>query len=86
VSNDADLSFPIKFARNRIPIGVVNPPGTQTVGDLKGNVADGVGSHWWYLFHTHPATSGPGFSLPIAFGVAILIWLLQLSVWLSSKK
>lgn len=48
VSNDADLSFPIKFARTRIPVGVINPRGTQTVGDLKGNVTDGVGSQWWY--------------------------------------
>ncbi len=48
VSNDADLTFPIKFARTRIPVGVINPRGTQTVGDLKGNVTDGVGSHWWY--------------------------------------
>lgn len=48
VSNDADLSFPIKFARTRIPVGVINPRGTQTVGDLMGKVTDGVGSQWWY--------------------------------------
>jgi len=65
VSNDADLSFPIKFARTRIPIGVINPRGTQTVGDLKGNVTDGVGSHWWHrltaddlLEHQLPETIG----------------------------
>ena len=65
VSNDADLSFPIKFARTRIPVGVINPWGTQTVGDLKGNVTDGVGSQWWYrltaddlLAHQLPETIG----------------------------
>ena len=65
VSNDADLTFPIKFARTRIPVGVINPRGTQTVGDLKGNVIDGVGSHWWYrltsedfLAHQLPETIG----------------------------
>lgn len=48
ITNDADLAYPIKFARDMIPIGLINPRGSRTVTDLKGSKTDGVGSHWWY--------------------------------------
>jgi uncharacterized LabA/DUF88 family protein len=48
VTNDTDLAFPISYARQLIPVGLVNPRGSQTPTDLKGAPTDGVGSHWWY--------------------------------------
>jgi uncharacterized LabA/DUF88 family protein len=48
VTNDTDLAYPIKYARELIPVGVINPRGSKTPTDLKGAPADGVGNHWWY--------------------------------------
>ncbi|HEY5856786.1 MAG TPA: hypothetical protein VIW24_22765 [Aldersonia sp.] len=48
ISNDSDLKFPIQTARDRVPVGTVNPSGSQTAGKLRGLPADGVGNHWWY--------------------------------------
>ena len=48
ISNDSDLKLPIVEARNRIPVGLVNPSKAQTAGDLRGQKTDGVGNHWWY--------------------------------------
>ncbi len=47
VSNDSDLAFPIRTARNRVPVGLVNPRGGYFAGDLWGNPSAGVGNHWW---------------------------------------
>lgn len=47
VSNDSDLKLPVKEARQRVAIGVVNPSPSQVAGDLKGKPSDGVGGHWW---------------------------------------
>jgi uncharacterized LabA/DUF88 family protein len=47
VSNDSDLKLPVREARKRIPVGVVNPSPSQMAGDLKGKPSDGVGGHWW---------------------------------------
>jgi uncharacterized LabA/DUF88 family protein len=47
VSNDSDLKFPVKSMRHRVPVGMVNPRGTQFAGDLAGHPVDGVGNHWW---------------------------------------
>jgi hypothetical protein len=47
ISNDSDLKFPIRYARTRVPIGVVNPTDSYTAGALRGNPDDGVGRHWW---------------------------------------
>jgi uncharacterized LabA/DUF88 family protein len=47
VSNDSDLAFPIRAARDRVPVGLVNPRDGYFAGDLTGNRTDGVGSHWW---------------------------------------
>lgn len=51
VSNDSDLAFPIKAARKRVPIGLVNPRDAPTAGVLKGTKDDGVGNHWWWKLH-----------------------------------
>lgn len=48
VSNDSDLSFPIRYARSFVPVGVVNPTKGYTAGQLSGDPAGGVGGHWWY--------------------------------------
>ncbi len=48
VTNDTDLAYPIRYARERIPIGLINPRGSMTPTDLKGSPDEGVGNHWWY--------------------------------------
>lgn len=47
ISNDSDLRLPIAEARQRIPVGTVNPSKSILAGDLRGDPADGVGGHWW---------------------------------------
>jgi hypothetical protein len=47
ISNDSDLRFPVHEARQRVPVGVVNPSASQLAGALRGLVTDGVGRHWW---------------------------------------
>jgi uncharacterized LabA/DUF88 family protein len=47
VSNDSDLRLPVSQARERVPVGIINPRGGQTAGDLRGQPDDGVGGHWW---------------------------------------
>lgn len=47
ISNDSDLRFPIQFARDRVPVGVVNPTRNHLAGALRGHPLDGVGRHWW---------------------------------------
>lgn len=47
ISNDSDLAFPIKEARKRVPVGVVNPRNTgHTAGDLRCAANFGVGNQW----------------------------------------
>lgn len=47
ISNDSDLRFPVQTARQRIPVGTVNPSRSYLAGDLAGQPSDGVGGHWW---------------------------------------
>ncbi|MFE4949230.1 NYN domain-containing protein [Leifsonia sp. NPDC056665] len=47
VSNDSDLELPLRLARERVPVGTVNPSTNPTAGALKGEPEDGVGRHWW---------------------------------------
>jgi uncharacterized LabA/DUF88 family protein len=47
ISNDSDLGFPVKRARERVPVGIVNPSKSWLAGDLQGKPAEGVGNHWW---------------------------------------
>ena len=48
VSNDSDLSFAVKEARRRVPVGVVNPNRKPTAAKLKKHPTDGPGGHWEY--------------------------------------
>ena len=48
ISNDSDLAFPINFAREHVPIGLINPTKGFRAGKLAGLPGDGVGNHWWY--------------------------------------
>ncbi|WP_370517265.1 NYN domain-containing protein [Pseudactinotalea sp. HY160] len=56
VSNDSDLAFPIRAARQRVPVGLVNPRGGRTAGDLAGHKSDGVGDHWWWRLNEETFT------------------------------
>lgn len=47
ISNDSDLRYPVQQARQRVPVGVVNPSPNALAGDLRGTAAEGVGRHWW---------------------------------------
>lgn len=47
ISNDSDLRFPLQQARQRIPVGLVNPSRNYLAGDLRGDPASGAGRHWW---------------------------------------
>lgn len=53
VSNDSDLAFPIRAARARVPVGLINPRGGYFAGDLTGQPSDGVGNHWWAKLKAH---------------------------------
>lgn len=48
VSNDSDLELPIREARQRVPVGLINPQESQTAGALRGLPSEGAGRHWWY--------------------------------------
>jgi hypothetical protein len=47
ISNDSDLRFPVQQARQRIPVGTINPSSSYTAGALRGTPNDGAGGHWW---------------------------------------
>jgi uncharacterized LabA/DUF88 family protein len=48
ISNDSDLALPIREARQRVPVGLINPRSQgYTAGDLRSASTDGVGGHWW---------------------------------------
>lgn len=47
VTNDSDLALPLKVARQRIPVGTVNPGASLLAGKLRGKADEGVGDHWW---------------------------------------
>lgn len=46
VSNDSDLAFPIKEARKRLVVGVVNPQAGRTAGSLRQLDAASVAGQW----------------------------------------
>lgn len=48
VSNDSDLAFPVREARQIVPVGLVNPTPGYFAGALNGAPTDGVSGHWWY--------------------------------------
>jgi uncharacterized LabA/DUF88 family protein len=47
VSNDSDLALPVRVARDRIPVGLINPGKRPTAGNLPCAQDCGVGSHWF---------------------------------------
>jgi hypothetical protein len=47
VSNDGDLELPLRLARQRVPVGCLNPGPKPLAGKLKGHLDEGVGGHWW---------------------------------------
>ncbi|MGL4178800.1 MAG: NYN domain-containing protein [Dermatophilaceae bacterium] len=57
VSNDSDLAYPLKEARGRVPVGLVNPRDAPTAGSLRGTQSDGAGQHWWWKLHASAYTS-----------------------------
>lgn len=65
ISNDSDLEFPVKEARSRVPVGLINPRSTGVPGALAGKPSDGVGGHFWrplkgadYRLNQLPVTLG----------------------------
>lgn len=47
ISNDSDLAFPVREARKRVSVGVVNPRNSgHTAGDLRCTANFGVGNQW----------------------------------------
>lgn len=47
ISNDSDLQLPVNRARQRVPVGVINPGPHQTAGALRADPSVGVGRHFW---------------------------------------
>jgi len=47
VSNDSDLKLPVKEARQRVPVGLINPTSKEIAGTLRGTPTTGVGRHFW---------------------------------------
>lgn len=73
ISNDSDLRFPIEEARQRVPVGTVNPSPNRLAGDLKGIATAGAGRHWWrqlaagdVIVHQLPDPAG-GFRRPVGW-------------------
>lgn len=48
ISNDSDLEFPIRQARLRVPVGLVNPTKNYPAGRLNDSPEFGAGNHWWH--------------------------------------
>jgi hypothetical protein len=46
ISNDSDLSLPLKQARTRVPVGVINPHDGNTAGALRPGGVPGASEHW----------------------------------------
>ncbi|MBD3942119.1 NYN domain-containing protein [Microbacterium sp. NEAU-LLC] len=73
VSNDGDLSLPLRVVRQHVPVGLVNPTARPLSQMLKGLPADGVGGHWWvklgpddYRAHQFAESVG-GFDKPVGW-------------------
>ena len=45
VSNDSDLKFPVRYARTRVPVGVINPSDDYTAGELRWALASHATPH-----------------------------------------
>jgi hypothetical protein len=75
ISNDSDLALPVREARLRVPVAVINPNRTYTAGRLLASPTVGVGGHWWqqlvagdFTSHQLPdpvtSTRGPVYQKP----------------------
>ena len=71
ISNDSDLAYPVSFARQKVPVGLVNPTKGYLAGKLAGDHDAGAGNHWWYQLqaadlysHQLPATIGRRITKP----------------------
>ncbi|MEN3358298.1 MAG: hypothetical protein V7637_2280 [Mycobacteriales bacterium] len=47
ISNDSDLALPLRLARQRVPVGLLNPSPKPLAVRLRGRPDDGAGRHWW---------------------------------------
>jgi hypothetical protein len=65
ISNDSDLRWPVREARRRVPVGMVNPGSGYTAGHLSDVPGAGVGRHWW---RTLGAADFTGHQLPDPVG------------------
>jgi|SRR5579871_712505 len=65
ISNDSDLAFPVRQARKKVPVGLVNPSKNYPAGALRGSPTDGVGNHWWHQLTRSELTSA---QLPATIG------------------
>lgn len=57
ISNDSDLALPLRIARRRVPVGLVNPGTGYVAGALRGAPTEGVGNHWWLRLHRDDYTA-----------------------------
>jgi uncharacterized LabA/DUF88 family protein len=82
VTNDSDLKLPLSEARQRVPVGLLNPGNPKwrpTAGALRAQADVGVGGHWWghisrsqYLGHQLPdvisdSTTGKTYNRPLGW-------------------
>jgi uncharacterized LabA/DUF88 family protein len=70
ISNDSDLKLPIREARARVPVGLINPTSREIAGALRGAPTAGVGRHFWrdlaaqdFVSHQLPDPAG-GYAKP----------------------
>jgi uncharacterized LabA/DUF88 family protein len=70
ISNDSDLQLPVRLARARVPVGLINPTPSQTAGALRASAETGAGDHFWrklsaddFTSHQLPNPAG-GYSSP----------------------
>jgi NYN domain len=47
ITNDSDLKLPLKEARERVPVGLINPTSAEIAGALRGSSTAGAGRHFW---------------------------------------
>lgn len=59
ITNDSDLELAVRHARERVPVGLINPRGNATAGKLRGHPSDGVGGHWWYRLTAQDLLESP---------------------------
>ena len=66
ISNDSDLEFPVRQARQRVPVAMINPTKNYPAGRLNDAPDTGVGGHWWHQLAPDELYSA---QLPATIGV-----------------